>query len=154
MMLISATVGYCEIGFHPLTGCNAYLAIFAPPSDESRSRRGRNDRVYTVAVSGPTASSSPSCEACQPMSGVGGDQSLSVAEPSPAGAILRPTKVEEIAEVVAKLPPDQLARFRRWFTAFEAGRPDHAEELDSTATKLGRLAGRAFAELKKRAKEQ
>ena len=30
---------------------------------------------------------------------------------------------------------------------------DHAEELDSTATKLGRLAGRAFAELKKRAKE-
>jgi hypothetical protein len=62
-------------------------------------------------------------------------------------------KVEEIAEAVAKLPPDQLARFRRWFTAFEAGRTDHAEELDSTATKLGRLAGRAFAELKKRAKE-
>jgi hypothetical protein len=62
-------------------------------------------------------------------------------------------KVEEIAEAVAKLPPDQLARFRRWFTAFEEGRTDHAEELDSTATKLGRLAGRAFAELKKRAKE-
>ena len=62
-------------------------------------------------------------------------------------------KVEEIAEAVAKLPPDQLARFRRWFTAFEAGRTDHAGELDSTATKLGRLAGRAFAELKRRAKE-
>ena len=62
-------------------------------------------------------------------------------------------KVEEIAEAVAKLPPDQLARFRRWFTAFEAGRTYHVEELDSTATKLGRLAGRAFAELKKRAKE-
>ena len=57
-------------------------------------------------------------------------------------------KVEQIAEAVAKLSPDQLARFRRWFTAFEAGRTDHAEELDSTATKLGRLAGRAFAELK------
>ena len=84
---------------------------------------------------------------------MGGDQSLSVAEPSPTDAILRPVKVEEIAEVVAKLPPDQLARFRRWFTAFEAGRTDHAKELDSTATKLGRLAGRAFAELKKRAKE-
>jgi len=66
---------------------------------------------------------------------------------------LRPMKVEEIAEAVAKLPPDQLARFRRWFIAFEAGHSDHAEELDSTATKLGRLAGRAFAELKKRAKE-
>jgi hypothetical protein len=57
-------------------------------------------------------------------------------------------KVEEIAEVVAKLPPDQLARFRRWFIAFEAGHSDHAKELDSTAIKLGRFAGRAFAELK------
>jgi hypothetical protein len=62
-------------------------------------------------------------------------------------------KVEEIAEAIAKLPPDQLARFRRWFTAFEAGRADHAEELDSTATKRGRFAGRTFAELKKRAKD-
>ena len=43
-------------------------------------------------------------------------------------------KVEEIAEAIAKLPPDQLARFRRWFTAFEEGRTDHAKELDSTAT--------------------
>ena len=62
-------------------------------------------------------------------------------------------KVEEIAEAIAKLPPDQPARFRRWFTAFEAGRADHAMELNSTATKLGRLAGRAVAELKKRTKE-
>jgi hypothetical protein len=51
-------------------------------------------------------------------------------------------KVKEIAEAIARLPPDQLARFRRWFTAFEAGRADHAEGLDSTATKLGRLAAR------------
>jgi hypothetical protein len=62
-------------------------------------------------------------------------------------------KVEEIAEAVVKLPPEELARFRRWFTAFEAGRTGHSEELDSAATKLGRLAGRAFAELKRRAKE-
>jgi hypothetical protein len=61
--------------------------------------------------------------------------------------------VEEIAEAVGKLPPDQLARFRRWFAAFEAGRTNHAEELDSAATRLGRLAGRAFAELKKRTTE-
>ena len=52
------------------------------------------------------------------------------------GAILRRMKVEEIVEAIAKLPPDQLARFRRWFTAFEAARTDHADELDSTATKL------------------
>jgi hypothetical protein len=63
-------------------------------------------------------------------------------------------KVEEIAEAVSKLPPDELARFRHWFAAFEAGHANHAEELDSTATKLGRFAGRAFAELKKRTKDR
>lgn len=62
-------------------------------------------------------------------------------------------KVEEIAEAISKLPPEELARFRRWFAAFEAGHANHAEELDSTATKLGRFAGRAFAELRKRAKD-
>jgi hypothetical protein len=62
-------------------------------------------------------------------------------------------KVEEIADAIVKLPPDQLARFCRWFTAFEAGRADHVKELDSTATKLGRLAGRAIAEFKNRTKE-
>ena len=35
-------------------------------------------------------------------------------------------KVEEIAEAIAKLPPDQLTRFRRRLIAFEAGRTDHA----------------------------
>ena len=82
-----------------------------------------------------------------------GHGDASATQRNPGGAILRDMKVEEIAEVVAKLPPDQLARFRRWFIAFEAGHSDHAKELDSTATKLGRFAGRAFAELKKRAKE-
>ena len=71
----------------------------------------------------------------------------------PLGIYCGRMKVEEIAEAVAKLPPDRLARFRRWFTAFEAGRADHAKELDFTATKPGRLAGRALAELKKRTKE-
>jgi hypothetical protein len=47
---------------------------------------------------------------------------------------MRCMKVEEIAEAIAKLPPDQLARFRRWFTAFEAGRGDHATELDRDQT--------------------
>jgi len=82
-----------------------------------------------------------------------GPNPFSVSQPSLSGAILRHMKVEEIAEAVAKLSPDQLARFRRWFTAFEAGRANHAEELDSAATKFGRLAGRAFAKLKRRAKE-
>jgi hypothetical protein len=62
-------------------------------------------------------------------------------------------KVEEIAEAISKLPPEELTRFRRWFAAFESGRGNHAEELDSTATKLGRFAGRTFAELRKRVKD-
>jgi SAM-dependent methyltransferase len=33
-----AAVGYREIAFHPLTGGNAYLAIFAPPPDQGRTR--------------------------------------------------------------------------------------------------------------------
>src|SRR5262249_56206772 len=73
---------------------------------------------------------------------------LSVAQPSLGGAILRHMKVEEIAEAVAKLPPDQLGRFRRWFTAFEAGRINHAEELDPAATKLGPLAAPPVSQLK------
>jgi hypothetical protein len=63
-------------------------------------------------------------------------------------------KVEEIAEAVAKLSPGELVRFRRWFAAFEAGRTNHADELDSTATRFGRFAGRALAELRKRAKDR
>jgi hypothetical protein len=62
-------------------------------------------------------------------------------------------KVEEIAEVVAKLPPDQLARFRRWFAPFEAGRPDHAQELDSTGSNLVTSLAARLLKLKKRAKE-
>ena len=54
------------------------------------------------------------------------------------------------ASVIGNVVPDRL---RAMFTAFEAGRTNHAQELDSAATKLGRLAGRAFAELKRRAKE-
>jgi predicted methyltransferase len=33
-----AAVGYREIAFHPLRGSSAYLAIFAPPSEETRTR--------------------------------------------------------------------------------------------------------------------
>ena len=61
-------------------------------------------------------------------------------------------KVEDIAEAVAKLPPDQLARFRRWFTAFEAAAPITLRS--STLLPLNSVASpAALAELKKRAKE-
>ncbi len=61
-------------------------------------------------------------------------------------------RVEDIEEAILKLSPDELARFRRWFAKFESGMaPPKAEEV--TAVKLGRLAGRALAELRKRTGE-
>ena len=74
-------------------------------------------------------------------------------KPSANGAIVRCMKVEEIAEAIAKLPPDQFVRFRRWFTAFEAGRADHAKELDSTATKIAVSPAVRSLKSKKRANE-
>jgi hypothetical protein len=61
-------------------------------------------------------------------------------------------KVEDIEEAILKLPPEDLAKFRRWFTEFQSGMaPPKVPE--ATAEKLGRLAGRAFAEIRKRARE-
>jgi len=62
-------------------------------------------------------------------------------------------KVEENAEAVAKLPPDQLARFRRWFTAFETGRPTMPRSLIPLQPNLVASPAARLHELKKRAKE-
>src|SRR5262245_574393 len=40
-----AAVGYREISFDRLTGSDAYVAIFAPPSVASRTRPDSNSRV-------------------------------------------------------------------------------------------------------------
>jgi hypothetical protein len=48
-------------------------------------------------------------------------------------------KVEGIAEAVAKLPPDQLARFRRWFTEFEEAAHSTPLRLNSVASPAARL---------------
>jgi hypothetical protein len=61
-------------------------------------------------------------------------------------------RVEDIEEAILKLSPDELARFRRWFAKFETGMAPPAPE-EVTAVKLGRLAGRALAELRKRTGE-
>jgi hypothetical protein len=61
-------------------------------------------------------------------------------------------KIEDIEEAILKLSPEDLAQFRRWFAEFQTGMaPPKAPE--ATAVKLGRLAGRAFAEIRKRARE-
>ena len=90
------------------------------------ARRSKSPSSTTAPAAGPTDSNSP-CS-CRPMAL--SDQSPFSAQPNPGGALLRHMKVEEIAEAIAKLAPDQLARFRRSFTAFEAGRANHAEELE------------------------
>jgi len=64
--------------------------------------------------------------------------------------ILLPMTAEEVEEAILRLPPAELAKFRVWFADFEAGR---VKEPESTANRLGRLAGRAFADIRKRIRE-
>jgi hypothetical protein len=62
--------------------------------------------------------------------------------------------VEDIEVAVAKLTPDELARFRAWFEQFEAGRFDEKIERDVRTGKLDRLAEEALADYRKgRARE-
>jgi hypothetical protein len=61
--------------------------------------------------------------------------------------------VEDIEEAILRLPPAELAKFRAWFAEFEAGRVNKKNEPQDTATRLGRIAGRTFADLRKRLSE-
>jgi hypothetical protein len=54
--------------------------------------------------------------------------------------------VEEIEQAISKLPPDDFARFRAWFEAFEAARFDEKIERDAKSGKLDRLADQAIAD--------
>ena len=53
--------------------------------------------------------------------------------------------VEDLEKAIAKLPPDQLAKFRDWYEAFDAARFDEKIERDAKAGKLDRLAEQALA---------
>ena len=61
--------------------------------------------------------------------------------------------VDDIEEAVLRLSPQDLAKFRIWFAEFESGLAAPKIKTGATASKLGRLAGRAFAELRKRSRE-
>lgn len=62
--------------------------------------------------------------------------------------------IEDLENAVAKLPPDDLARFRAWFETFDAERFDDRIERDAKAGKLDRLAEQAIDDLRKgRARE-
>ena len=62
--------------------------------------------------------------------------------------------IEDLEKAVAKLPPDDLARFRAWFEQFDGARFDAKIERDAQRGKLDRLADQAIDDLRKgRARE-
>jgi hypothetical protein len=54
------------------------------------------------------------------------------------------SRVEEIEGQVKDLPPDELAAFRDWFTAFDAEAWDRQFDADVISGKLDGMAGRAL----------
>ena len=65
---------------------------------------------------------------------------------SPPRRYIPPMTIEDLEKAVAKLPPDQLAKFRDWFEAFDAARFDDKIERDAKGGRLDRLAEQALAD--------
>jgi len=59
--------------------------------------------------------------------------------------------LEDIQQTIAKLSPEDRTKLRLWLAQFEAGQLDR--EPETKASKLGRLAGRAVADFRKRMRE-
>jgi hypothetical protein len=55
------------------------------------------------------------------------------------------TKIEDIEKAVERLSPEELARFRAWFDAFDARLFDEKIERDAKAGKLDKLIAEARA---------
>jgi hypothetical protein len=55
----------------------------------------------------------------------------------------------DLENAIAKLPPDDLDRLRKWFEQFDAARFDEKIERDVAAGKLDGLAELALAEYRK-----
>jgi hypothetical protein len=53
---------------------------------------------------------------------------------------------ESLEQAVEQLPPEELAKFRRWFAQFDADAWDAQIEADAAAGKLDALAEEALAE--------
>ena len=65
-----------------------------------------------------------------------------------ADAQARVMTIEDIEKAVSTLPPDQFAKFRDWFEAFDATRFDDKIERDAKAGRLDRLAEQALADFR------
>ena len=62
--------------------------------------------------------------------------------------------IEDLENAVAKLPPDQFAKFRDWFDALDGARLDAKIERNATAGRLDNLAEQAIADFRQgRARE-
>jgi len=57
--------------------------------------------------------------------------------------------VEELEKAVSKLAPDELARFRAWFDAFDADKWDRRIASDVKSGKWDALADEAIADHKR-----
>ena len=53
---------------------------------------------------------------------------------------------ESLEQAVEQLPPEELAKFRRWFAQFDADAWDAQIEADAAAGKFDALAEEALAE--------
>ena len=60
--------------------------------------------------------------------------------------------LEDLQQAIAQLSPDDRAKLRLWLAEFEAGQAAHGE-AETKASKLGRLAGRAVADIRKRIRD-
>ena len=60
--------------------------------------------------------------------------------------------LEDIQQAIAKLSPEDRAKLRLWLGELEAGQAEDGEP-ETKASKLGRLAGRAVADFRKRMRE-
>jgi len=67
--------------------------------------------------------------------------------------------LDEIKRAIASLSPEELARLRVWLAQFAPGtsepppEPAPDPQAETPASKFGRLAGRAVADLRKRIRE-
>jgi hypothetical protein len=65
--------------------------------------------------------------------------------------------LDEIKRAIVNLPSDDLADLRAWLGQFRRSEPQAApapdEQAETPASKYGRLAGRAFADFRKRIRE-
>jgi len=63
-------------------------------------------------------------------------------------AILFAMTLSDLEKAVSNLPPDQLAKFRDWFEAFDSARFDQKIERDTKAGKFDRLAEQALTDFR------